>query len=121
LTKGLTYSACRPKNWASSHPWHDLAVGEKAPEEVNAVVEIPAKSKVKYELDKDTGMLINACNVYVAVFMRFLEKSPRVLPPHSLAKPTVRLIRSSFPSTMKLLDVHDDECTVACNAILSVA
>ena len=30
-------------------------MGDKAPEEIHAVVEIPAKSKVKYELDKDTG------------------------------------------------------------------
>jgi hypothetical protein len=50
----------RPKQqFASSHPWHDLNVGDKAPEEVHAVVEIPAKSKVKYELDKDTGMETN--------------------------------------------------------------
>jgi inorganic pyrophosphatase len=48
----------RPKNhYASSHPWHDLDIGDKAPTEVNAVIEIPAKSKVKYELDKETGLL----------------------------------------------------------------
>eukprot|EP00879_Flechtneria_rotunda_P023406 GHRR01024758.1.p1 GENE.GHRR01024758.1~~GHRR01024758.1.p1 ORF type:complete len:272 (+),score=94.94 GHRR01024758.1:598-1413(+) len=41
----------------ASHPWHDVPVGDKAPEVVNCIVEIPAGSKVKYELDKDTGML----------------------------------------------------------------
>ena len=41
----------------SSHPWHDLYIGENAPNTVNAVIEIPRGSKVKYELDKDTGML----------------------------------------------------------------
>lgn len=41
----------------ASHPWHDLPVGENAPELFNAVVEIPKGSKVKYELDKTTGML----------------------------------------------------------------
>lgn len=39
------------------HPWHDVEVGDKAPEEFQALVEIPKSSKVKYELDKDTGLL----------------------------------------------------------------
>jgi len=42
---------------SASHPWHDLNIGETAPSIVNAVIEIPRGSKVKYELDKDTGML----------------------------------------------------------------
>jgi inorganic pyrophosphatase len=41
----------------ASHPWHDVPVGSKAPDVVSCIVEIPAGSKVKYELDKDTGML----------------------------------------------------------------
>ncbi|WIA33761.1 hypothetical protein OEZ86_006875 [Tetradesmus obliquus] len=41
----------------AAHPWHDVPVGDKAPEVVNCIIEIPANSKVKYELDKDTGML----------------------------------------------------------------
>lgn len=39
----------------ASHPWHDLDIGESAPRMINAVVEIPKGSKVKYELDKKTG------------------------------------------------------------------
>lgn len=39
------------------HPWHDVQVGEGAPDMVAAIIEIPAGCKVKYELDKDTGML----------------------------------------------------------------
>lgn len=39
----------------ASHPWHDLDVGRAAPNYINAVVEIPRGSKVKYELDKATG------------------------------------------------------------------
>lgn len=39
------------------NPWHDVSVGEKAPELVTAVIEIPTGSKVKYELDKDSGLL----------------------------------------------------------------
>lgn len=40
----------------ASHPWHDLSPGEKPTEIFNAVIEIPRGSKVKYELDKDTGL-----------------------------------------------------------------
>lgn len=40
------------------HPWHDVSVGEETPEVVNAVIEIPAGSKVKYELEKETGLLV---------------------------------------------------------------
>src|SRR5690242_2949586 len=38
------------------HPWH-ISIGEKAPEIVKAVIEIPQGSKMKYELDKDSGLL----------------------------------------------------------------
>ena len=40
---------------SASHPWHDLSPGEDVPNIVNAVIEIPIGSKIKYELDKDTG------------------------------------------------------------------
>lgn len=39
------------------HAWHDLPTGEDAPHVINALIEIPAGSKVKYELDKQTGLL----------------------------------------------------------------
>lgn len=37
--------------------WHDIDPKRITPEEFMAVVEIPKGSKVKYELDKETGML----------------------------------------------------------------
>jgi len=40
-----------------SHPWHDVPIGDDVPAEINIVVEISKGSKVKYELDKDTGLL----------------------------------------------------------------
>jgi inorganic pyrophosphatase len=39
------------------HPWHDISIGEETPEIVNAIIEIPKDSKLKYELDKETGLL----------------------------------------------------------------
>jgi inorganic pyrophosphatase len=38
------------------HPWH-INIGENAPDIVNAVIEISKDSKMKYELDKLTGLL----------------------------------------------------------------
>jgi inorganic pyrophosphatase len=37
--------------------WHDVSYGEKSPEEVNLIVEIPTGSQNKYEIDKETGLL----------------------------------------------------------------
>lgn len=39
------------------NPWHDVAIGEGAPESFNTIIEIPIGSRVKYELDKVTGLL----------------------------------------------------------------
>jgi inorganic pyrophosphatase len=41
-----------------THPWHDLPNNsEHVDEYINAVIEIPRGSKVKYEIDKPTGLL----------------------------------------------------------------
>ena len=37
--------------------WHDVPLGENAPEEFNAIVEIPRGSHNKYEIDKETGLI----------------------------------------------------------------
>lgn len=39
------------------HPWHDVTIGPDAPEEFQALIEIPKGSKVKYELDKESGCI----------------------------------------------------------------
>ncbi len=38
--------------------WHDIAPGELSPQTVMAVMEIPKNSKVKYELDKKSGLIL---------------------------------------------------------------
>lgn len=40
-----------------SHPLHDIPIGKNPPHEFQAVIEIPKGCNVKYELDKETGML----------------------------------------------------------------
>ena len=37
--------------------WHDISVERIRPERFTAVIEIPKGSKVKYEMDKETGLL----------------------------------------------------------------
>ncbi|MDB5201289.1 MAG: inorganic pyrophosphatase [Ferruginibacter sp.] len=39
------------------HPWHGAEYGDKAPAQVNALIEISEGSKCKYEIDKKTGLL----------------------------------------------------------------
>jgi inorganic pyrophosphatase len=42
---------------AGMHAWHDVELGEDIARDFQAVIEIPKGSKVKYELDKATGLL----------------------------------------------------------------
>lgn len=37
--------------------WHDVPLGENAPEEINVIIEIPKGSNNKYEVDKETGLI----------------------------------------------------------------
>ena len=39
------------------HPWHDVALGNEAPQVVPVIVEVPKGSKTKYELDKRSGLI----------------------------------------------------------------
>src|SRR6516162_1826134 len=40
-----------------SHPWHGVPFGSGAPRIVNAIIEIPAGQRAKYEIDKKSGLL----------------------------------------------------------------
>jgi len=40
------------------HPWHDVTIGDRTPDLVNGIIEIPKNSRAKYELDKESGMLM---------------------------------------------------------------
>jgi inorganic pyrophosphatase len=39
------------------HPWHDVTLGDRAPDLVPVIVEVPKGSKTKYELDKPSGLI----------------------------------------------------------------
>jgi inorganic pyrophosphatase len=51
-----------------AHPWHDIPPGPGLPGEFTAVIEIPLGSNVKYELDKECGLLRVDRILYSAVF-----------------------------------------------------
>ena len=50
------------------HPWHDVTPGEDIPQEFNAIIEIPFGSSVKYELDKESGLIKLDRILYSAVY-----------------------------------------------------
>ena len=49
------------------HFWHDLSYGSGAPRVVDVVVEIPKGGRVKYEIDKETGLLRATRVLYGAI------------------------------------------------------
>jgi inorganic pyrophosphatase len=51
-----------------THAWHDVTPGEHLPERFTAIIEIPMGSSVKYELDKETGLLKLDRVLYSAVY-----------------------------------------------------
>jgi inorganic pyrophosphatase len=51
-----------------THPWHDVTPGRDLPGKFTAVIEIPMGSSVKYELDKETGLLRLDRILYSAVY-----------------------------------------------------
>ena len=42
---------------STAHAWHDVPIGDDAPESFQAIIEIPKGGKIKYELDKATGLI----------------------------------------------------------------
>jgi inorganic pyrophosphatase len=51
-----------------AHPWHDVPLSEDPAASFPAFIEIPRGSKVKYELDKATGLLRVDRILYSAVY-----------------------------------------------------
>ena len=50
------------------NPWHHVSLGENTPEVINGIIEIPKNSRAKYELDKDSGLLILDRVLYSSVY-----------------------------------------------------
>ena len=41
-----------------SHPWHGVSIGDDAPKELTAFIEVVSTDTVKYEIDKDSDCLM---------------------------------------------------------------
>jgi inorganic pyrophosphatase len=41
----------------TAHPWHEVHYGDRCPEIVTGLIEIPQGSRAKYEIDKASGLL----------------------------------------------------------------
>jgi inorganic pyrophosphatase len=50
------------------HPWHEVAVGKNVPENVNAIIEIPKGSRAKYEIHKDSGLIMLDRVLYASMY-----------------------------------------------------
>ncbi len=48
--------------------WHNVSPGDKLPDVVNGIIEIPKGSRAKYELDKESGFLKMDRVLYSAVY-----------------------------------------------------
>lgn len=60
--------------------WHDVPLGDKAPDEINVIVEIPKGSNNKYEVDKATGLIkLDRANYSAAAYPYDYGFAPQTL------------------------------------------
>ena len=79
--------------------WHDIPLGEKAPEEFNIIVEIPRGSHNKYEIDKETGLIkLDRVNFSAAAYPVDYGFAPQTLWDDGDALDVVLLSTNPIPS-----------------------
>ncbi len=50
------------------NPWHHVSTGLKSPDIVNGIIEIPKGTRAKYELDKESGLLMLDRVIYSSMY-----------------------------------------------------
>ncbi len=50
------------------NPWHNVSYGNDVPKIVNGIIEIPQGTRAKYELDKESGLLLLDRVLYSSVY-----------------------------------------------------
>jgi inorganic pyrophosphatase len=108
-----------------SHPWHDIDVGSDAPDVFESIIEIPQGGKVKYELDKESGMLrvdrmLHSSVVYPANY-GFIPRSYAddgdpldVLVLAQEAVDPLSILRARPIGMMSMLDENEKDAKVIC-------
>ena len=51
-----------------NNPWHKVKIGDKTPDIVNGIIEIPKNTRAKYELDKESGLLLMDRVLYSSMY-----------------------------------------------------
>ncbi len=79
--------------------WHDVPLGENAPEEFNAIIEIPRGSHNKYEIDKETGLIkLDRVNFSAAAYPFDYGFAPQTLWDDGDALDVIVLTTNPIPS-----------------------
>ena len=55
-------------NIDKNNPWHKVSIGDKTPDIVNGIIEIPKNTRAKYELDKESGLLVMDRVIYSSMY-----------------------------------------------------
>jgi inorganic pyrophosphatase len=55
-------------NVLPSNPWHKVSPGDHTPGIVNGIIEIPKNTRAKYELDKESGLLLMDRVLYSSMY-----------------------------------------------------
>lgn len=105
--------------------WHDVPLGEKAPEEINAIIEVPKGSSNKYEIDKETGLIkFDRANYSAASFPFEYGFAPQTLWEDGDALDIVLLATFPIPSgilvkvrpiaLMEMIDTGESDYKIIC-------
>ncbi len=116
------------------NPWHHVSYGDKVPDLVNAIIEIPKNSRAKYELDKESGLLkldrILYSSVYYPANYGFIpqtycdDQDPLdILVISQLEMDPLCLVEARVIGVMRMLDQGeaDDKIIAVCSQDMSVA
>ena len=117
----------------SFNPWHSVSYGDRVPDVVNAIIEIPKGSRAKYELDKETGLLkldrVLYSSVYYPANYGFIPRTYcddgdplDILVLSQLDMVPLTLVEAKIVGVMRMLDQGeaDDKLIAVCANDMSV-
>ena len=105
--------------------WHDVPLGDNAPNEINVIIEIPKGSQNKYEIDKETGLMaLDRANYSAAAYPCEYAFAPQtyaedgdaidVLLLSSFPIPPGILVKSRPVAFMEMIDTGEVDPKIIC-------